>query len=84
MVAALDTTESTVRYRLDKLRAADKIARVGPDKGGHRKVLDNSASHRPAALRVGLFFFQTPRSPRPRTVHPYPASPGSGVTLQES
>ena len=43
IAATFDTTESTVRYRLDKLRAADKIARVGPDKGGHWKVLDDSA-----------------------------------------
>ena len=44
IAATLDTTESTVRYRLDKLRAAGKIARVGPDKGGHWKVLDDSAT----------------------------------------
>ena len=44
IAATLGTTESTVRYRLDKLRAADKIARVGPDKGGHWKVLDDSAT----------------------------------------
>ncbi|MDE2653050.1 MAG: winged helix-turn-helix transcriptional regulator [Gemmatimonadota bacterium] len=40
LAAALDTTQSTVRYHLDKLRAAGKIERVGPDKGGHWKVLD--------------------------------------------
>jgi len=40
LAAALDTTQSTVRYRLDKLRAAGRIERVGPDKGGHWKVLD--------------------------------------------
>ena len=44
IAATLDTTESTVRYRLDKLRAAGKIARVGPDKGGHWKALDDSAT----------------------------------------
>ena len=44
IAATLDTTESTVRYRLDKLRTAGKIARVGPDKGGHWKVLDDSAT----------------------------------------
>ena len=40
LAAALGTTQSTVRYRLDKLRAAGKIERIGPDKGGHWKVLD--------------------------------------------
>lgn len=40
LAAALDTTQSTVRYHLDKLRAAGRIERVGPDKGGHWKVLD--------------------------------------------
>ena len=44
IAATLGTTKSTVRYRLDKLRAAGKIARVGPDKGGHWKVLDDTAS----------------------------------------
>ena len=44
IAAALDTTESTIRYRLDKLRAAGKIARIGPDKGGQWKVLDDSAT----------------------------------------
>ena len=44
IAATLDTTESTVRYRLDKLRTAGKIARVGPDKGGHWKVLDDSTT----------------------------------------
>ena len=39
IAATLGTTRSTVRYRLDKLRAAGKLARVGPDKGGHWKVL---------------------------------------------
>lgn len=42
LAAALGTTQSTVRYRLDKLRAAGRIERVGPDKGGHWKVLDVS------------------------------------------
>lgn len=40
LAAALGTTQSTVRYRLDKLRAAGRIERVGPDKGGHWRVLD--------------------------------------------
>ena len=44
IAAALDTPASTVRYQLDKLRAADKIKRVGPDKGGHWKVLDDTAT----------------------------------------
>ena len=44
IAAALDTPASTVRYQLDKLRAADKIERVGPDKGGHWKVLDDIAT----------------------------------------
>ena len=39
LAAALGTTQSTVRYRLDKLRAAGRIERVGPDKGGRWKVL---------------------------------------------
>ena len=58
IAATLDTTESTVRYRLDKLRAAGKIARVGPDKGGHWKVLgDTAAEPGPSPGRH-------PRSPR--------------------
>ena len=40
IAAALDITPSSARYQLDKLRAAGKIARVGPDKGGHWKLLD--------------------------------------------
>ena len=44
IAATLGITESTVRYRLDKLRKAGKIERVGPDKGGHWKVLGDSAS----------------------------------------
>ena len=39
IAATLGTTRSTVRYRLDRLREAGKIERVGPDKGGHWKVL---------------------------------------------
>ena len=58
ITATLDTTESTVRYRLDKLRAAGKIARVGPDKGGHWKVLDNSATEPDSSPG------RDPRSPR--------------------
>ena len=44
IAATLGTTRSTVRYRLDKLRAAGMIERVGPDKGGHWKVLGESAT----------------------------------------
>ena len=44
MAAALDASESTVRYRLDKLRSAVKMEHVGPDKGGHWKVLDRPAA----------------------------------------
>lgn len=40
LAATLDTTRSTVRYHVDKLRAAGRVERVGPDKGGHWKVLD--------------------------------------------
>ena len=42
IAAALASTESTIRYHLDKLRAAGKIERVGPDKGGHWRVRDDS------------------------------------------
>ncbi len=44
IAATLSTTKSTVRYRLDKLRTAGKIERIGPDKGGHWKVLDDSVT----------------------------------------
>ena len=51
IAAKLATTESTIRYHFDKLRAAGKIERVGPDKGGHWKLLDDTAtisqSHQP-------------------------------------
>ena len=58
IAATLGTTESTVRYRLDKLRTVGKLARVGPDKGGHWKVLDDSATEPdPGPAR-------NPRSPR--------------------
>ena len=58
IAATLGTTKSIVRYRLDKLRTAGKIARVGPDKGGHWKVLDDSATEpSPSPNR-------DPRSPR--------------------
>lgn len=40
IAATLGTTQSTVRYRLDRLRAAGMIERIGPDKGGCWKVLD--------------------------------------------
>ncbi len=43
IATTLGTTRSIVRYRLDKLRAAGKIERVGPDKGGYWKVLGESA-----------------------------------------
>ncbi len=39
IAATLRTTRSTVRYRLDRLREAGKIERVGPDKGGRWRVL---------------------------------------------
>ena len=42
IAAALGTTRSKVRYRLDKLRKAGKIERIGPDKGGHWRVLGES------------------------------------------
>ena len=58
IAATLGTTKSIVRYRLDKLRAAGKIARIGPDKGGHWKVLDDSATE-PDPSPAG-----DPRSPR--------------------
>ena len=44
IAATLGTTRSTVRYRLDRLREAGKIERIGPDKGGHWRVLDDSAT----------------------------------------
>ena len=44
IAAALGTTRSTVRYRLDRLREAGKIERVGPDKGGHWRVLGESGA----------------------------------------
>lgn len=44
IAAALGTTRSTVRYRLDRLREAGKIERIGPDKGGHWRVLGESAT----------------------------------------
>ena len=43
IAATLGTTRSIVRYRLDKLRAAGRIERVGPDKGGYWRVLGESA-----------------------------------------
>ena len=49
IAATLGTTPSIVRYRLDKLRAAGKIERVGPDKGGYWKVLGESAVEPDAA-----------------------------------
>ena len=44
IAVTLGTTRSTVRYRLDRLREAGKVERVGPDKGGHWKVLDDAAT----------------------------------------
>ena len=44
IAATLGTTRSTVRYRLDRLREAGKVERVGPDKGGHWRVLGESAT----------------------------------------
>ena len=44
IAAALASTESTIRYHMDKLRAAGRIERVGPDKGGHWKVRDDSGT----------------------------------------
>ncbi|WP_419950518.1 DUF4062 domain-containing protein [Candidatus Palauibacter sp.] len=44
IAATLAIKESTVRYRLDKLRNAGRIERIGPDKGGHWKVVDDSVS----------------------------------------
>ena len=57
IAAALGTTRSTVRYRLDKLRTAGKIERVGPDKGGYWRVLSCSASEPDPAAELD------PRSP---------------------
>ena len=45
IAAALGTTESTIRYQMDKLRAAGEIERVGPAKGGHWNVLDHPAAN---------------------------------------
>ena len=58
LAATLGTTKSIVRYRLDKLRAAGKVARVGPDKGGHWEVLDDSATEPDPSPN------RDPRSPR--------------------
>ena len=43
IATTLGTTRSIVRYRLDKLRAAGKIERIGPDKGGYWKMRSESA-----------------------------------------
>ncbi len=53
MAATLGTTTSTVRYRLDKLRAAGKIERVGPDKGGYWKVQGGSTTDRDPSPEPG-------------------------------
>lgn len=39
LATTLATTESTIRYRLDKLRSEGRIKRIGPDKGGRWEVL---------------------------------------------
>ena len=39
LATTLDTTESTIRYRLDKLRLEGRIKRIGPDRGGRWEVL---------------------------------------------
>ncbi len=44
LATALDSTEARIRYRLDRLRAAGKIKRVGPDKGGYWAVSDKGTS----------------------------------------
>ena len=44
IATSLGTTRSTVRYRLDKLREAGRVERVGPDKGGHWRVLGEPAT----------------------------------------
>lgn len=49
IAVTLGTTRSIVRYRLDKLRAAGRIERVGPDKGGYWRVLGESAVEPDAA-----------------------------------
>ena len=43
IAATLGATESSIRYQIDKLRAAGRIERVGPAKGGHWIVLDHAA-----------------------------------------
>ena len=41
IVAALgNTTEGSVRYQLDKLKASGRLRRVGADRGGHWMVVD--------------------------------------------
>ena len=35
-----NTTEGSVRYQLDKLKASGRLHRVGPDRGGHWMVVD--------------------------------------------
>ena len=42
LATTLDTTESTVRYRLDKLRSEGRIRRIGPDKGGRWEVVETA------------------------------------------
>ena len=37
-----DITEDGVKYHLNKLKAEGVIRRIGPDKGGHWEVLENS------------------------------------------
>ena len=42
LATTLDTTESTVRYWLDKLRSEGRIKRIGPDKGGRWEVVETA------------------------------------------
>ncbi len=44
IAATLGTSRSTVRYRLDRLREAGKVERVGADKGGHWRVLGEAGA----------------------------------------
>ena len=39
MIAELGVVRSTIILRISVLKAAGRIRRVGPDKGGHREVI---------------------------------------------
>jgi len=39
MMVALGKVRSTVQWQLNNLRAAGRLRRVGPDKGGHWEVI---------------------------------------------